>query len=159
MKRKTTIWILAALCAAALAAMVLLLVRAQRPADFVPPPFDSAAQDGTPAVPDTAGYGTLDAQVFRFAAAGALTVRGGAVDVWLTNPAENPVWLKCRLLDADGAVLGESGLLRPGQYVQSVALDTVPAQSGPVVLKIMAYEPDTYYSAGSVQLQTQLTIS
>lgn len=69
------------------------------------------------------------------------------------------MWLKVRLLTEDGAVLGESGLLRPGQYVRSVTLTTVPEQTVPVLLKIMAYEPDTYYSAGSVVLQTQLRVA
>lgn len=123
------------------------------------PPFDPAAQNGVPDVPEDTGYGQLDAQSYRFSAAGALTVRDGAVDIWLTDPADSTVWLKVRLLTEDGAVLGESGLLRPGQYVRSVTLTTVPEQTVPVILKIMAYEPDTYYSAGSVVLQTQLRVA
>ena len=66
------------------------------------------------------------------------------------------MWLKARILDGSGAVLGETGLLRPGEYVRAAALNTVPAQTVPVTVKIMAYEPETYYSAGSVLLQTQL---
>lgn len=155
MKHKTTIYLLAALCAAAIAAALALAFTGGQP-DFVPPPFDPAAQSGVPDVPEDAGYGQLDAKAFRFSAAGALTVRNGAVDVWLTNPDGSGVWLKVRLLAEDGTVLGESGLLRSGQYVRSVALDTVPQETMAVTLKIMAYEPDTYYSAGSVTLQTQL---
>ena len=40
-----------------------------------------------------------------------------------------------------------------------MTLTTVPEQTVPVLLKIMAYEPDTYYSAGSVVLQTQLRVA
>ena len=40
---------------------------------------------------------------------------------------------------------------RPGR-----AVHRGPAQTGPVTVKVMAYEPETYYSAGSVLLQTQL---
>lgn len=158
MKRKNTIYLPAGLCAVAVAA-ALVLALTGRQAAFVPPPFDPAAQNGVPDVPEDAGYGQLDAQSYRFSAAGALTVRDGAVDVWLTDPADSTVWLKVRLLTEDGAVLGESGLLRPGQYVRSVTLTTVPEQTVPVLLKIMAYEPDTYYSAGSVVLQTQLRVA
>lgn len=149
---------LAVLCAAALAVMLVVLLRGGQD-DFTPPPLDPAAVQGTPTVPESAGYSGLDAQAYRVSVAGVLTVDNGAVDVWLTNPADSAVWLKVRLLDEQGAVLGESGLLRPGEYVRSVALTTIPRETGPVVMKLMAYEPETYYSAGSVLLQTQLYVT
>ncbi len=154
---KKTLTVLAALCAAALAIMTAVLVYTGQPR-FTPPPFDPAARSGTPDVPEGLGYGELDATAFRFSAAGVLTADNGGADLWLTNPADSPVWLKARILDTDGALLGESGLLRPGEYVRTVALDRIPAQTGPVTVKVMAYEPGTYYSAGSVLLQTQLFI-
>lgn len=153
---KRPITILAVLCAAALAVMTAALLYTGRAPQFTPPPFDAAAQAGTPAVPEGIGYGELDASAFRFSAAGVLTVRDGGAELWLTNPAGSSVWLKARILDGSGAVLGETGLLRPGEYVRAAALNTVPAQTDPVTVKIMAYEPETYYSAGSVLLQTQL---
>ncbi len=153
---KRPITILAVLCAAALAVMTAALLYTGRAPQFTPPPFDAAAQAGTPAVPEGIGYGELDASAFRFSAAGVLTVRDGGAELWLTNPAGSSVWLKARILDGSGAVLGETGLLRPGEYVRAAALNTVPAQTVPVTVKIMAYEPETYYSAGSVLLQTQL---
>lgn len=158
MTTKKTIRLLAVLCAVALVCMLLALLCGGG-GGFTPPPFDLAAKQGVPSVPDTAGYSELDAQAYRVSVAGALSVQpDSTVDVWLTNPADNAVWLKVRLLDESGAVLGESGLLRCGEYVQSVALTTVPKATAPVTMKLMAYEPDTYYSAGSVLLQTQLII-
>lgn len=62
------------------------------------------------------------------------------------------------MLDKDGKVLGETGLVKPGQYVQPLTLDTVPKQTETVKVKIMAYEPETYYSAGAASLNTKLTI-
>ena len=82
----------------------------------------------------------------------------GKTDVWLTNPEENTVWLKVRILDEKGNILGESGLVRPGEYVRSVKLDSLPKETVDVSLKIMAYEPETYYSAGSAVLNTTLKI-
>ena len=67
--------------------------------------------------------------------------------------------LLSRILDEQDAVLGESGLIRPGEYVQAVKLDTVPRSTANVSLKIMAYEPETYYSAGSARLKTVLTVA
>lgn len=148
----------AALCAIALIVMIIALTSGGRQESFSPPPFDAAAQTGKPEVPANAGYGELDAKAFTFSAAGELTVTNGKTDVWLTNPEKNTVWLKVRILDGKGSVLGESGLIRPGEYVRSVWISFVPAKSAAVSLKIMAYEPDTYYSAGSAVLNTTLKI-
>lgn len=63
-----------------------------------------------------------------------------------------------RILDEAGNILGESGLLRPGEYVRAVRLEKIPKQPTPVSLKIMAYEPETYYSAGSAVLKTTLKV-
>ncbi len=63
-----------------------------------------------------------------------------------------------RILDEHGDILGESGLIRPGEYVRSVKLDRVPKKSTVIALKIMAYEPDTYRSAGSAKLNTTMEI-
>lgn len=151
---------LAALCAVAVIGMIFALTAAPGGSEgaFTPPPFEPAAEVGTPQVPREAGYGELDAKAFRFSAAGELTAQNGEVEVWLTNPAENTVWLKARLLDEQGNILGESGLLRPGEYLRTVRLDTVPQSTAPIALKIMAYEPETYYSVGSAVLKTTLII-
>ena len=74
--------------------------------------------------------------------------------IWLTNPESNEVWLKVRVLDAGSNILGETGLVRPGEYVQTVELTTIPRPGTSITLKIMAYEPDTYYSAGAASLNT-----
>ena len=151
----------AGLCVVAVIAMILALAFGgkQKRAEFSPPPFDSAAQKGTPTVPQNAGYGEMDAKLFTFSAAGELTVKDGKTDVWFTNSSKNTVWMKIRILDADGNILGESGLIRPNEYVQSVKLDVVPKSTVNISLKVMAYEPDTYYSAGSAKLNTKLTVS
>ncbi len=150
---------LVVVCIVAAVVMVAALIFGGRAGDFVPPPFDAAAQAGVPEAPADTGYEEIDARAFRFSAAGELTVRGGNVDIWLTNPEENTVWLKVRILDEKGNMLGESGLIRPGEYVRAVSLDTVPEKSVAVSLKIMAYEPDTYYSAGAARFNTFLTVA
>ena len=144
----------AVLCAVSLAVMVFALTRQEvqtKMGEFTPPPFDSAAVVGTPEVPDGLGYNELDCQVYKVSLCGKLNADG---DIYLTNPESNEVWLKVRILDVGGNILGETGLVRPGEYVQTVALTTIPKSGTPITLKIMAYEPDTYYSAGAASLNT-----
>ena len=144
------------ICAVAAIIMVIMLVTSGSGRSFTPPPFDPAAQTGTPDVPESAGYGELDAGDFKFYAAGNLTAKNGKPDIWLTNPEENNIWLKVRLLDKDENILGESGLIKPGEYIQSIELDEIPQGISSVTLKIMAYAPDTYQSAGAIALTTDL---
>ena len=157
--KKGVLPVVSVLCAVAVIAMILALRLGGRQEPYTPPSFDKTAQTGQPDVPKNAGYGEIDAKEFVFSAAGALTAENGKTDVFLTNSQKNTVLLKVRILDEKGNTLGESGLVRPGEYVRSVKLSTVPKSSAAVSLKIMAYEPDTYYSAGTVTLNTTLKIA
>lgn len=156
--KKWAIPVMAAICLLCLAMMAVALVytQTQAPREFTPPPFEEMAVAGTPDVPEELGWQELDAQVFRVSVCGAVMLEGSNADVWLTNPEDNTVWLKLRILDADGAVLGETGLIRPGEYVQSVTFDMVPAPGTMISMKVMAYEPDTYHSGGAVTLNTTI---
>ena len=157
MKKKNAPLILTcAICILSLAMMICALTAQKKPqiaGEFTPPPFDDMAMFGTPTVPDGLGYGELDCQAYKVSLCSKLNANG---DIWLTNPESNEVWLKVRVLDAEGNILGETGLIRPGEYVQSVLLTTAPKSGSPVTIKIMAYEPDTYYSAGAATLNTTM---
>ena len=136
----------------------LLLTGKEQKAEFVPPPFDPAAQAGTPVVPDDLAYGELyqDGMAYRFSICGMVTAQDSNAIVYLTNPAENDVWLKVRLYSEIGELLGESGLIRPGEYVEGVALSTIPQSGTPIKMKIMGYVPESYHSAGAVVLNTEM---
>ena len=122
--------------------------------EFVPPPFDIAACEGVPDIREEKSYQELDAKVFRVSLCGEVRICENTATVWLTNPISNTVWMKMRVLDMDGNILGETGLIKSGEYLKEVCLDTVPEAGTPVVLKIMTYEPETYYSMGSISLNT-----
>lgn len=156
--KKWAVPVLAAVCLLCLAVMTIALICTGTPSqkEFTPPPFDASVVSGTPEVPEELGWQELDAQTFRVSVCGAAVLEGSQADVWLTNPEGNNVWLKLRILDEDGEVLGETGLIRPGEYVQSVTFDTVPASGVEISMKVMAYEPETYHSAGAVTLNTTI---
>ena len=147
--------LLTVVCVLSVAGMTFVLSRPQ--ATFVPPPFEENAVDGTPsAVPAELGYGSLDATAYTVALCGMPDVEDGALHLWFTNPESNAVWLKVRVYAADGTLLGESGLLTPGQYLETLPLEPCPAPGTSLSLKVMAYEPDTYRSAGAVTLNLSL---
>lgn len=150
---------LAGICLLAIIMMVWALMRntGEDNAAFVPPSFEKMAQLGEPdEISEELGYSEFDAGAYRVALCGTPMVQDGNVVLYLTNPSENEVWLKIRIMDIDGKILGESGLLKPGEYVETVALSTIPEEDISVEMKLMAYEPETYYSAGTVSLNTVL---
>lgn len=160
-KRKRLLAVTALLCVLSIGVMAIALVQPVDSVDggFVAPPFDSGAIEGVPVVGDGLGWSEIETPEYKLSVCGVLvlpeTTKGNGVkaDVWFTNPDANEVWLKLRVLDSDGGVLGETGLLKPGEFVQSIELWSLPAEGDAVVFKVMAYQPETYYSEGSVGLK------
>lgn len=145
------------LCVVSVVVMLFALNRPQ--AEFVPPPFEENAVDGLPQdVAEEFRYGSLDAGAYTVALCGVPIADGQEATLYFTDPAENDVWLKVRIYTEQGNMLGESGLLKPGQYVETVHLNEPLAETTSILLKVMAYEPDTYQSAGAVTLSTELKI-
>jgi len=85
---------------------------------------------------------------------GKVTINNGAADVYFTNDKDNNAWLKLRIMDEKGSILAETGLLKPGEYLQTVTFTTVPQNGQKLTMKIMGYEPETYHSIGAVVLNT-----
>jgi hypothetical protein len=91
---------------------------------------------------------------FRAAICGNLIIRGVKADVYFTSKPENEVWLMLRIIDENGEVIAETGLLRPGEYVKTVCFKKLPLEGSKVSYKIMAYEPETYLSKGYIVMNT-----
>jgi len=147
----------AACCVLALIVMTVCLVLRAQPPAFVPPAFDETAQQGVPEAPAELGWCEVfqAGMSFRASVCGVFRPEGSQADVYLYSAPENEVWLKLRALDSQGNTLGETGLIRPGEYVRSVQLHTLPQPGEAVTLKLMSYEPDTYHSMGAVTVQCQ----
>ena len=158
MKNKS-FWLAAGLCVLAVTGMLLALTLGRRQVQqpFTPPPFDPAACTGTPVVPPELDWQELDAKAYQVGICGVIVPNGNQVDVWLSNPEGNDVWMKVRILDKFGDILGESGLIQPGEYVQSVQLQSIPESGQEIQLKIMAYEPETYHSGGAITMNTRIS--
>lgn len=149
--------LLAVLCTLSVGIMLFALLSGGKPSRFTPPPFDPGARAGTPEVPEELDYGMLDAVVYRAGLCGKVIPEGNTLSVWFTSPEDNTLWLRLRILDEQGNTLGQTGLLRPGEYLQSVSLETIPPAGMPITLKLMAYEPETYHAAGTVTVSTVIT--
>ena len=156
----TPIYILAAVTAVMMIVMIAVLNIPQKQivGEFVPPDFDSAAVQGTPDVPDGLGYSSpyQPGMAYRFSVCGNVKMTGKTATVYLTNDSDNEVYLKLRVLDGKGKILGETGLIKPGEYVKDVELIDALAVGTSIKLKIMSYDIETYMSMGSASLNTAI---
>lgn len=125
---------------------------------FSPPPFDSEAQQGTPHLPEDSGYFPLSTKDGKeFSVCGHLVAKNSKVDIYFTNNDVNSVYAKCQIILQDGTMLGETGLVKPGEYVQSVTLSRrVPSGTSNAQIRVMTYEPETYHSEGEAHLKTKI---
>lgn len=128
--------------------------------DFIPPEFEQNAVDGEPNVPENLGYSlmSLDDE-YNIYVCGKLKNEGGKVDAYFTSDINNNVWVKLQIISGTDEVMGETGIIKPGQYVKSIKLKYVPDKETEVKLKVIGYEPETYHSGGSAEMKTKLYIS
>jgi hypothetical protein len=162
-RESSVILIILAVALISLIAMVLVLCTAgkkrEQPA-FVPPDFDANAVAGTPEPPEDSGYCVLyqEGMSFEVGLCGRVTVMDSDAYVYLTNISDNSLWLKVRIYDEKGKVVGESGLIRPGEYIKSVRLLREIDGNTKIQMKIMSYEPGTYASGGAIVMKPAIVI-
>lgn len=118
------------------------------------PKIDAKAKQGTPQVEEQYEYSSLDINDgYSVALCGKPKLENNQLDIYITNQENNDIGLKAQVLDEEENVLGETGLLHPNQYVQSVKLKETIQKGSNIKIKIMEYEMDTYHSKGSVTLK------
>ena len=157
-KRFWKIGILYLLIAAAGVLIALWSYDHFRPAALTHPDFEPAAVSGTPHVEEKYGYSALQVDAeYSVLLCGVPANDGQTVDFYLTNPEDNGVWLRAEVLDQDGQVIGATGVLRQGEYLPSITLESpLSDQETPVTVRIVAYAPDTWQSRGNVNLNMTL---
>lgn len=158
-KKRILLGSLCALCCLSVAVMIFTVITVKNKEVFTPPVFDRAAIAGIPDVPENLGFSPLEVeQGYKAYVCGKLFADGRNVDLYFTSPETNIVWLMLRITDETGNILGETGIIRPGEYVKTLVLNEMPEKEINVKLKIIAYRPETYTSMGTVGLNTKLKI-
>ena len=123
---------------------------------FERPSIEMSAQQGVPEVPEDLGYAYIQDESLPYTAhlCGVFSENNGSADLYFTNDDTNDYLMLLKVEGENGKLLGETGLIKPGEYVKSVKLNESPEAGSDIRLRIVAYEPETYYSAGSVVLNT-----
>lgn len=127
--------------------------------EFVPPKFDENSVTGEPDVPENSGYSLMNiSDEYNIYVCGKLKLKDDNVDVYFTSDFNNSVWTKLQVLDNSNNIIGETGVIKPGEYVKSVTLNSEIQKDESVKLKVVGYEPETYHSAGSASMNTTIEV-
>lgn len=155
---KRLVYLLAAVCLAAVAFMLCVIFgsgqnKSPTTPSFTPPAFDVAAVKGVPELENIPDISEFDAGSYKFSVCAEPMLADKKLLVYLIDPNNSGVLLKLRVMDENGETVGESGLIRQGEYLPDVELERSVSKAK---IKVMAYEPSTYYSAGSVILEVNI---
>lgn len=158
--KKVTIPTLLILCTFSIMLMIIVFCNSsKKKLSFFRPPFESNAIEGMPDVNEDLSWSEIyqDGMNFKVGICGSIILNEkDQADIYLYNNETNNVWLKLRILNDVGDILGETGLIKPGEYIKSVSFFEEIKNGQIVKLKIMAYQPNTYYSEGSIVLNTNI---
>ena len=127
---------------------------------YEPPKFEINAFAGTPAPEEGFLYDEVESGFgYKFSIASNLYQQEDrTLKTFFTNPSENVVNLMCEIRNAEtDELLYDCGLLHPGEYVEAFepkgSFENIKYD---VNVKIYAFEPDTYQSAGTTTLKLVL---
>lgn len=126
---------------------------------YTPPPFEPSAQAGEPSPAQSMGYGRIEADGgFAFSVAGTMYQQADAsLLIYLTNHEDGDVWLMGEVVDENGTTLYKSGILRPGEYVERLfPVIGFANEAMKIELRVYGFEPETYYSLGTIFLDNIL---
>lgn len=160
-KRKTILVVISSTIAVlALFIMTFVIINAHKNVsygEFIPPEFDDNAIIGEPDVPENSGYSLMNiADDYNIYICGNPEVVDQDVFVYFTSDVSNSVWIKLIIETDNGNVLGETGLIKPGEYIQKIRVKEKLKGDVSVKYRVIGYEPGSYYSAGSANMKTTI---
>lgn len=127
---------------------------------YEPPKFEVNAYAGTPTPEESYLYDQVESGFgYKLSMASNLYQQEDrTLKIFFTNPSENKVNIMCEVRSADDdKLLYGSGLLHPGEYVETLdpkcEFENIRYD---VNVKVYAFEPDTYQSAGTTTLKLVL---
>lgn len=150
-QQKTIITVVGILLLLCITATALVYVHKKAQSSFTPPPFDAGAVTGTPEIQDdSAQYRTVKiGDEILFSMCLCPKYEDGEAKLFFASDKENFAFLRVLLFDTDGNLVGESGLIKPGDYVEGLALSFTPTSDTTINAKILSYDLKEYTSMGT----------
>ena len=120
---------------------------------FVAPEFDKLAKEGIPNIEDKSYTSFKYSDNYVIYICGEPKIADNKLYLYLTSSKDNDINIKVRIYK-DDKIVGESGLIKPNQYLDYV--DTTSVKTGDKVsVKVMGYDNE-YHSAGVIKLNLEI---
>jgi len=136
--------------------IVILVINLKNKTTFVKPKFDKLSVDQ---IPSDLNYESSALEItngYKIYIDATPKVVDNYLNINFVSFDTNNIWIKIRVLDQNSDVIAESGLVRPGEYLQKIKLDKKVAVKSKITYVIMGYEIDTYFSEGTITLNTMV---
>ena len=147
----TTLTIISAL---SIISVFLVIFLVPTKTKFIKPPFDKNSIKGFPEVSNNLGYQEFQVgESYVVFLCGKVYKTNNKLTLYFTSIKENDVYVKLKIYKNDKEI-AETGLIKPGEYIKEVNLNKRVKKGDEIVIKVMSYEKDTYYSMGVVTLNT-----
>lgn len=135
--------------------IVGLLINLHYKQSFRPPKFDSNASNKIPTNVDYQSELLNVGEGYSIYISAKPKLIKNNLKVDFISLDRNNIWIKIRVLHND-EIIGESGLVKPGQYLEKIKLNKKVSAKDNITYMIMGYEPETYLSAGTITLNTRV---
>lgn len=137
-----------------LASLVFLYIVWQRPGEtLVLPEFESEVES-LDNMGNIEGYSVFDDEniPFKCGLVAKPEKTDSGINLYFANNKENDVWLLVKVSGSRGWILGESGLIKPGEYVKEIKGNFASGEN--IKIQVFSYKPELYYSSGTFVLNT-----
>ena len=124
---------------------------------FIKPDFDPLAISEKLQVPEKLKYASIDiSKGYKVYLCGDLIMdEFGKVPIYFKSDENNNVYIKFRIYDKENNLLKESGLIKPGETIQQIEMGKRDKETE-VVIKVMGYDRDNYYSMGVANINAKI---
>lgn len=156
MKKDKNILILVTILIILILIIVYLIFHIKNKSKFIKPEFE---QNITTTIPENLDYKSSIIDIsdgYSIYIDGMPRINKNKLIINFISIEDNNVWIKIRIFDEEKNIIAESGLIKPGEYLESIKIDKSVAENDDITYMIIGYEIDNYKSAGTVELSTKV---
>jgi len=155
MKKNRGIIILVGILLILISIIISLFVIIDKKSMFIEPSFD----ENVSVIPENLDYKSSVIEVsegYNIYINPVPSIEDNKLVINFISIKDNNIWIKIRILNDNEEIVGESGLVKPGEYLKSVILNKKINGNDNIVYEIIGYEIDSYLSAGTIKLNTKV---
>ena len=156
MKKNKMFIVLLCVLITLISVIVILSINLKTKTTFSKPKFDKSS---SVKIPDNLNYNDSVLKVsdgYTFYIEALPKIKKDHLIVNFISLENNNIWIKVRVLNSKEEVVAESGLVKPGEFLNKIKLNKSISSGDDISYVIMGYEKDTYFSAGVVNLNTKV---